>query len=211
MSTDAVEAAGLRSLEDYKKKTSGKASNLDMDDFLKLFVAQLSYQDPLSSSSGSGSGGTDYISQMAQLTMLEQFSALNSALSASQAYSMIGKYVYVGDGTESNMIIGKVDGVISEGSEYYLLVAGKAYELSDVYGVVDEDCASVVTDEKLLQSAGLIGKTVTATVIVDGEETEVTGKVDKIVVEDGAIYLMIDDQKIALGDITEISETNAEE
>ena len=209
MSTDAVTSSGLRSLEDYQKKSSsGKASNLDMDDFLKLFVAQLSYQDPLGGSSGSsGGGGTDYISQMAQLTMLEQFSALNDSLSVNQAYGMIGKYVYLGDGTQK----GIVDGVISEGGEFYLLVAGQYYSVSDVYAVVDGDSFAGATEDQILQSANLIGKTVTAIVTEDGEETTITGKVDKVVVEDGLIYLMIDDQKISFYDIKEISAMDADE
>ena len=209
MSTDAVTAAGLRTLEEYQKKSSSKnSSSLDMNDFLKLMVAQMSYQDPLSSSSGSGGAGTDYISQMAQMTMLEQFSTLNSALTGSQAYGMIGKYVYISGDGGSEPLIGKVDGVINEDGEFYLMVGGRTYDLSEVSCVVGGD--NVASDDEILQSAGLIGKTVTATVMEDGEETTVTGKVDKILVKDGAIYVVIGDDEIALPNITEISETDAE-
>jgi len=208
MSTDAVTAAGLRTLEEYQKqsRTTGK-SDLDMDDFLKLFIAQMANQDPLSSSSGSGSGGMDYITQMAQMTMLEQLSSLNDALSSSQAYSMIGKYAYIGGEAGSELLFGKVDGVLNEDGVNYLMIGGNTYDLSEVYGVVEGDVAS---DNEILQSAGLIGKTVTAKVTIDGEESSVTGVVDKVLVADGAIYVVIDDEKIALTDITEISETDAE-
>jgi len=208
MSTDAVTAAGLRTLEEYQKQSrsaTGK-SDLGMDDFLKLMVAQMSYQDPLSSSSGSGGAGTDYISQMAQMTMLEQFSALNSALSGNQAYSMIGKYVYLTGEAGADPMLGKVDGVINEDGAFYLMVGGETYDLSAVLCVVDGD--NVASDDEILQSAGLIGKKVTAKVMEDGEESTITGTVDKVLVKDGVIHVVIDDQHVALGDITEISDAD---
>jgi flagellar basal-body rod modification protein FlgD len=211
MSTEAVSGSGLRTLEEYQKQSQNTGSSaLDMDSFLKLFVAQLASQDPLSGSSG-GSGGTDYISQLAQLTMLEQFTALNSALSSSQVYSMIGKYVYIGDGTKDGTVQGIVDGVVTEGDEQYLLVGGKYYSMSDVFLVVDPDAVSGATQDQILQSANLIGKTVTAVVTKDGEETTITGKVEEIVVEDGVIYLVIDGENVALGNITGISPEDADE
>jgi hypothetical protein len=146
---------------------------------------------------------------MAQMTMLEQFSTLNSALTGSQAYSMIGKYVYIAGKAGSEPLIGKVDGVINEDGAFYLMVGGKTYDLAQVSCVVGGD--NVASDDEILQSAGLIGKTVTAKVMEDGEETTITGKVDKILVKDGAIYVVIDDKEIALCNITGISETDADE
>ena len=91
--------------------------------------------------------------------MLEQISDVSDALSTNQAYSMIGKYVYIGERSDSNLIFGRVDGVMSDGGFNCLLVGGEAYDLSDVYAVVDEDAASMATDDEILQSANLIGKT----------------------------------------------------
>lgn len=202
-----VSASGLRAYEDYLKNQSSSkgGNNLEMDDFLKLFVAQLSCQDPLSGSSGSGSG-TDYISQLAQMTVLEQLSGMNDAFTTNQAYSLIGKYVFIGDGSSSDLILGKVDGVVNEDGVNYLMVNGNTYELSDVYSVADSDWVSTVTDDELLAGANLIGKTVTAIVAdEDGETSTVTGKVEKLLVKDGELYLVVDGKNIALGQITEIS------
>jgi hypothetical protein len=208
MSTDAITASALRTLEGYQKKSSKSGSNLDMDDFLQLFVAQMSCQDPLSGSSGSGSNGTDYIAQLAQLTMLEQISSLGSALSTTQAYSLIGKYVYIGEDADADMVFGKVDGVIGDGGVNYLMVGGETYDMSEIFAVVNEDAVSTASDDEVLQCAGLIGKTVSATVTADdGSQQTVAGVVEKICVQDGTIYLVVGGENVAFGNITEISET----
>lgn len=211
MSTEAVTTSALRTLEEYQKSTSNTrstGSDLDVEDFLKLFVAQMSNQDPVGGSGGSGSGGTDYLSQLAQLTMLKQISALSNSLASNQAYSMIGKYVYIGNSSTASddFIVGRVDGVINEGGVSKVMVGGDTYDLSEIYAVVDG--SSTATDDEVLKSADMIGKTVTAKVKDSaGVETTVSGKVEKILVKDGVIYLVIGDKNIALANITEISET----
>jgi flagellar basal-body rod modification protein FlgD len=213
MSTEAIQASALRTLEDYQASVSSSKSsgtNISVDDFLKMFVAQLSNQDPLSSSSSGGSG-TDYLSQLAQLTMMQQLSEIGDSLSTSQAYGMIGKYVYIGDEMSSDLIFGRVDGVINSDGVYKLMVDGETYDLSEVYAVVDDETISAATDDKVLASAGLIGKTVTATTLDSaGAELTVTGQVEKILVQDGILYLVIGGQNVTLGDIIEITETEAE-
>lgn len=75
-----------------------KSTGLNKDDFLKLFITQLQHQDPLKPQDSS-----EFISQMAQLTQVEQayntntnlssiISQLNSATSLSSA-SYIGRTV----------------------------------------------------------------------------------------------------------------------
>jgi len=214
MSTEAIKASALRTLEEYQTSTSSSKSSgtdISVDDFLKMFIAQLSNQDPLSNSS-SGGGGTDYLSQLAQLTMMQQLSELSSSLSTSQAYSMIGKYVYIGDELSPDLVFGRVDGVINSDGIYKLMVGGETYDLSEVYAVVDDETISAATDDKVLASAGLIGKTVTATTLDSaGQELTVTGQVEKILVQDDILYLVIGGQNITLGDIIEIAETDSDD
>lgn len=87
--TSAASSAG-----DYMKQTTG----LNKDDFMKLFVTQLQYQDPLAPQDSSA-----MVAQMAQLTQVEQsyntnsnlqslLSAANNAASLS-AVSFIGKTI----------------------------------------------------------------------------------------------------------------------
>lgn len=198
---------------DTVEKSSGrsvpnKSNDLDINDFLKLLVAQMSSQDPLGGgSSGGGSSGTDYIAQLAQFTMLQQLTTLSTSMSSSQAYSLIGKYVYLQENPGAEMTFGKVDGIVKENGINYLMVGGKTYDMSKVYAVADGDeGATSDIEDQVLKSAYLIGKQVTAKVTgEDDEETTITGTVEKIKVQDGAIYLVIDGKDVDLGNVTEIA------
>ena len=59
------------------------------DTFLQLLVAQLQYQDPLEPQSD-----TAFVTQLAQMTTMEQLQQMNLTLSNSHAYDILGKYVY---------------------------------------------------------------------------------------------------------------------
>lgn len=201
----ALQGTGTAAATSTKTK---KKSSLDMDDFLKLLVTQMTYQDPLGGTSGDSSS-TGFLTQLAQITMLEQLSQISSSLAAGQAYSMIGKYVYISSGTD--LILGRVDGVITEGGTSYLMVGGETYSLSDVYAAMDGTAVGASNDE-VLKSAGLIGRNVTAAVTDDqGAETAVSGRVDKVVVQNGLIYLVVGGKYVPLGSIIEVSDPDGAE
>ena len=84
---------------------------MGVDDFLKIMTAQLQNLDPMG---GNSSDTGEYISQMAQFTMLEQLSTLATSLESmttlSQqqlSFSLVGKKVSVFNGESS--IEGVVD------------------------------------------------------------------------------------------------------
>ncbi len=197
---DEVQKASTRTLPN-------KSNDLDINDFLKLLIAQMTNQDPIGGdSSGSGSG-SDYVAQLAQFTMLQQLSTLSTSMSSSQAYSLIGKYVYLQERPGAPLIFGKVDGVVRENGVNCLMVGGDTYDMSKVYAVADsDDEIGGIIDDQILRSAHLIGKQVTAKVTgEDGNETTITGTVEKIKVKDGYIYLVVDGKDVELGCITEIA------
>jgi flagellar basal-body rod modification protein FlgD len=198
----------LQSTNSSTTSSSTGTSGLDVDDFLQLLVAQMQNQDPLGSDSSGGSSNTDYIAQLAQFTMLEQLTNLNTAFTANKAYSLIGKYVYLNDSSSTDLILGKVDGVVEDDGTYYLVVGGKNYDLSEVTAVVND---SSDVDNTILNSANLVGKKATAVITgSDGTETTVTGVVEKVTIKDGLAYVTINDQSIPLSSITEITSADSD-
>ena len=195
----ASASSTIRTLEDLNNQNRTSGKSLGQDDFLKILVAQMSNQDPLEPTSNG-----EFLAQMAQFTMLEQIKGMSENFSTSQAYSMIGKYVYVQDG--NNLIIGKVDGVVSENGVNYLMIGGETFDASKVAGVMDSSVFESNLDKEILQSANLIGCTVTASVAAeDGTVSTVTGEVSRIMIENGTIYAVVDGQNIPVSSITEIA------
>ncbi len=198
--TSTAQQTGLRRLEDAN--TSTAASSLGKNDFLKILVAQLANQDPMAPASD-----TEFISQLAQFSALEQMQTLNSAQASSQAYSLIGKYVCVSEPTdsgESKEIYGRVDGVLKQDGTDYLIVGGEMYSLDSLAGVLDS-MDSADAEGNILGSAQLIGKTVSA-VITDetGHAQTITGEVSKILIKDGVMYAIVGDKQVPILSITEI-------
>jgi flagellar basal-body rod modification protein FlgD len=197
--TSTTVTSATRTLEELNKTRDTSSNSLDQDDFLKILVAQMSNQDPMEPTDNG-----EFLAQMAQFTMLEQIKEMSASFSSSQAYSMVGKYVYVQDGDD--LIFGKVDGVVKEDGTNYLLIGGNTYDAANVAGVMDSSSVENSLDGDILESAGLIGRTVTASVTAeDGTTTPVTGVVSSILVQEGTIYAVVGEQNIPVSNITEIS------
>lgn len=181
--------------------SSNASSGLGKTDFLQILVAQMSNQDPMEPTSD-----TDFIAQLAQFSVLEQMQQMNSGFMTSQAYSLIGKMVYIEEGTNTEAIYGKVDGVLRKDGIDYLMVGDEIYEVSSVTGVLDESFSYDDTEDKVLQSVGLIGKTVTANITnEEGEEQVVTGEVQKIKIQNDAVFVVVDGVDIPVSALEEIA------
>lgn len=111
------------------------SSELGKDEFLQLLVCQLQNQDPLNPQSD-----TEFISQLAQFSALEQMTNLNTAFSNSSAYSLVGKAVIVQKSNEagwSEEVRGTVDYVEIKNGEAYLSINGSSYSIDDLVQVMD--------------------------------------------------------------------------
>lgn len=128
-----VESASQNSL---KKPASSDNNGMDKDAFLQLLVAQMQYQDPLEPTSN-----TEYISQYAQFSQVEQMQNLAATSELARATSLVGQSVYIkttdSSGKESQ-IYGKVDYVVFENNKAYLSIDEALYSIDDLDMVVDE-------------------------------------------------------------------------
>lgn len=120
--------------EEAKKERSGGA--LGKEAFLQLLVAQMKYQDPLEPTSN-----TEYISQLATFSSLEEMQNMRASLESSQAANLVGKTVIMGveiNGIK-NYVSGSVEQVRKEGNKIYLSIDGDWYNMDDLDTIVDDE------------------------------------------------------------------------
>ena len=120
-----------KTLVNEGRKTSHE---LGKDDFLKLLITQLSNQDPTNPMEN-----TEFISQMAQFSSLEQITNMSSSFSnmaayigSSEAVSTLGKTVELNIGDTT--VTGIVEGAI-RGESPQVLVNGMYYGMDKINAV----------------------------------------------------------------------------
>lgn len=129
-----VESASQNSLKNTSKSSE---NGMDKDAFLQLLVAQMKYQDPLEPTSN-----TEYISQYAQFSQVEQMQNMAASTDLARASSLVGEEVYIKTTTstgETKYVQGKVDYVVYENGKAYLSIDESLYSLDDLDTVVDAD------------------------------------------------------------------------
>lgn len=99
-------------------------SSLDKEAFLQLLATEMKYQDPLEPTSN-----TEYMSQLAQFSTVEQLQNMNSTFNSNQALNLAGKYVIL-NVPDSAGNIAQVSGLV----DYVTVSDGKAYfSINDQY------------------------------------------------------------------------------
>ena len=109
---------------------------MDKDAFLQLLVAQMQYQDPLEPTSN-----TEYISQYAQFSQVEQMQNMAASSDLARASSLVGKEVYIrttNAAGDTGYKQGRVDYVVFENGKAKLSNEEKLYALEDLDTVLDE-------------------------------------------------------------------------
>lgn len=132
-----VETTSQNSLKNSSKTNT---DGMDKDSFLQILVAQMKYQDPLEPTSN-----TEYISQYAQFSQVEQLQNVAGSMDLARASSLVGQEVYVKTTTssgETKLIQGKVDYVVYEGGKPYLSINEQLYSLSELDTVADPEYLS---------------------------------------------------------------------
>ena len=110
---------------------------LDKDAFLQLLVAQMKYQDPLEPTDN-----TEYISQLANFSSLEQMTNMNDSLAnmsmaadLQRASNLVGNFATVKVGEQT--ITGKVDSVEYKDGKAYLSIEDNKYPLENLVESID--------------------------------------------------------------------------
>jgi flagellar basal-body rod modification protein FlgD len=100
---------------------AGSTFGISSDDFMKLFLAQLTNQDP-----GNPVDNSQFLDQMAQMTMVSTLQAVQKSLAGSQlaeCSNMIGKNV-TGLDVDGKAVNGVVDRVIQSSDAGLVLMVG---------------------------------------------------------------------------------------
>lgn len=118
--------------------SSNSGSTINSDTFLTLLVAEMQNQDPLEPTSN-----TEWVSQYATFTQVEQIGEMRDSMDVLRANSMIGNEVVmkVTNQTtgEQSYKRGTVDYVIVENGEPLLVIDEEKYKLSDLDSVASKE------------------------------------------------------------------------
>jgi flagellar basal-body rod modification protein FlgD len=118
---------------------SNNSRNMSVEDFLQIMAAEIKNQSPLGGDSGGGGSKTDYLSQLAQFTMLEQMNTVTEGINQVNMLnqvSLIGKQVTIYNGKEN--VVGTVEKVKFYNSTVILQVEGEDYPIGLLMEVSDE-------------------------------------------------------------------------
>lgn len=181
--------------------TSAQAS-LGKDDFLKLLVTQLQNQDPLKPMDN-----TEFVSQMAQFSSLEQMQNLYRMGELQQANTMIGRYVKAQEykvAGQPDLVYGKVYGVRSDsGTTYLMLDGGREVKADDVVSSMDDNGLNA-------ELSNMVGKTAMVRIYDgNGQVTNLRSiTVKSYQIKNGQPFVISDQgETVSLNDIWQIEST----
>ncbi len=217
----------LNALQPTASSTS--STDLDKDDFLKLFVAQLENQDPLNPMEDQ-----ETLAQLAQFSSLEQLANLNTQMASiaevmkSQSFQNATNYI-------GKSVLAGGNGIALSGGTATTVTYTLPSDAKQVSAnIVDKDGNIIETVSLGEKSSGEYdftwnGKAYSGSTMADGQytveftatdsegasvlvSTQVAGKVESVSMENGSVVLELEDGRtIALSDVYTITNTdNAE-
>ena len=179
-------------------------TTLSIETFFTLLMAEMSNQDPLEPQSN-----TEFISQLANFTALQNSSNTLYYNTVSYAASLAGKTVTVAtakpDGKGLNVETGTVTGVdISDGTNIEIIVNGKRFLLSNVMNVSGTSSAAS-TGSDGAYAVSLIGKKVTLYAELENGVVVDEGIVENIEVENGVYRVVVNGLSYTLDTIVKVA------
>ena len=133
----------IQSLENNPSTSLSLSSSnlLGKETFLKLFVAELTNQNPMEPMDNK-----DFVTQMAQFSSLEQLNNLNLNLGSIfqmqmlyQAGQMIGYRVEGTDPSTGELVRGVVEEVLWEENNIYLVIGKKSIPFSSIVRIISKN------------------------------------------------------------------------
>jgi flagellar basal-body rod modification protein FlgD len=140
----SVQAQNSSSAQNQAASSSANktASSLGKDEFLKLLMTQLKYQDPMSPMDDKS-----FIAQMAQFNTLEQQVQLNDTLTKNQGFeqlsaasNLIGKTVNIQTKDKDDQVVsttGMVQQLKRDSDGVKVMVNNTFYDVNDVFEVAN--------------------------------------------------------------------------
>lgn len=138
--TTTLDDIALSQAEQLAQTKTRGSSELGKEEFLQLLVCQLQNQDPLNPQND-----TEFVSQLAQFSSLEQMTNMNTTMSNSSAYNLVGKEVIVQTTDATGQVQetrGIVDYVEMQNGKAMLSIDGKMFSLDDLVQVMDSAYAA---------------------------------------------------------------------
>jgi flagellar basal-body rod modification protein FlgD len=205
--------------------TTSESSLVGKEDFLKLLVTQLQYQDPLNPAES-----TEFTAQLAQFSSLEQLTNVNenleylqlyqASINNAQAVDFIGKTVIangnnvsVSDGVSENIAIelpeDAADVTISvydaSGELIATIEAGPLDEGKQTitWNAEDQE-GNTVSDGDYTFEVGAVDSEGNVVEVSSFNKAVITG----VTFENGTAYLMAGDRRIPMGDVVEVLGTS---
>lgn len=137
MSTSISDLYGINQPKNVNAVYDNSKSNADMgiEDFLQLMIAELKNQD---FTSGESTDSTVYVTQLAQISTMQQMEQLAYYSKSNYVMNMVGKEVTVANlslGGNVNTDTGVVEKISLSGDDFEVYVNGKAYSLSNVMSI----------------------------------------------------------------------------
>lgn len=128
-------ASGKDPITGLSMSSSAGKQTLGADDFMKLLTTQLTSQDPMNPMKD-----TEFISQMANFTSLEQMRTLSKSFETftsdqkmSAAPAFLGRNVTVKDATGD--VTGLVDSITLKNGKPAIVINGKSYDTNLITGI----------------------------------------------------------------------------
>ena len=202
-----------------KPESTRNTGELGKDEFLKLLITQLKYQDPLQPMDDK-----EFIAQIAQFSSLEQMKNMSTSIENMKAYSLIGKLVsatYTDEKTgEIKSAEGEVEGVRVISGNVYLTVNGqdipadKVQEVSSFSEMITQITLSEALNQvkylntslDAMKALGLVGKNIRAEMTDDETGGNIVGGVvTGYRIVSGRVYLQVDGKNIPVDKLDAIT------